>query len=320
MAEATIKKPYSIDVMVTERCNAHCPHCINREYRSSAEIALADFVELSHFLSAKGYTQIRIMGGEPTIHPDFKDVVRIAQLDFPHVVVMTNGRSRALSGFAPRDTDRIVYNLNALPKTIGGDMLKVCEAGDRMFSVVFSKDADVDELVAKARRIALSLGLLDRAIFDVVIDLTEDLFVTRTGLQSKIRRFYDRCSADGIRMSIVSQNELAMLYPSCFSEYVSDVIGTAPRKICNRSTPGHIDANLYWRFCHAFPIRLGKWKESSWRQVCERAAQCCQDRLEITRSRCGACSSYREKCDGGCFALTKFAQYPEIEHKWSNVT
>ena len=309
-------KVYSMDVMVTDRCNADCPHCINKSYRTAAEISVPDFKNLAKCLSGIGYSQLRLMGGEPTIHPSFSDIVKISQTEFRHVVVMTNGRGDSFLQFKPRDSDRVVYNLNAMPLTIDVAMLKVDEAGDRVFSVVFSKDSDAMILVEKAKRIASVPNMLERAVFDIVIDLTEDLFETRTGIQEKVRLFYKACSAIGAKMSIVSPRELPMLYPMCFREYASDSIGTAPAKLCHRSTPGHVDAELYWRFCHAFPVRLGKFGTVSWEEVCRRAVQCCKERLMITQGRCGKCTSFGVKCDGGCFALTKLAGYSEIESRW----
>ncbi|MBR0054334.1 MAG: radical SAM protein, partial [Bacteroidales bacterium] len=102
--------PKSMDILITERCNGACPHCINRRTRGTAEMSISTFSSLCELLSNLGTKQVRLMGGEPTFHKDFSVFCETAQKTFPRVVVLTNAMNDHISRFCPREQDRIVYN------------------------------------------------------------------------------------------------------------------------------------------------------------------------------------------------------------------
>ena len=82
------------NLLLTEKCTRTCPYCFAKEYlRESKEnilswenlIYIADLFESSH------EKQLSLLGGEPTLHPDFIDfVLYLHQRNF-NVNVFTNG-------------------------------------------------------------------------------------------------------------------------------------------------------------------------------------------------------------------------------------
>ena len=53
------------------------------------------------------------MGGEPTLHPDFNSIMKIAKKYFNQVYLFTNAlESDQLLLYEPRNQDVIVYNLS----------------------------------------------------------------------------------------------------------------------------------------------------------------------------------------------------------------
>ena len=100
----------NIRFYITEACNAKCPNCFNKENRNETYMDVDRFEELCLYFSKNGGTQIKIMGGEPTIHPNFEEIMRIAQLRFPVVSLFTNALSSNLLKFKPRAEDIITYN------------------------------------------------------------------------------------------------------------------------------------------------------------------------------------------------------------------
>lgn len=89
-------------------CNSRCQYCTQLDYRV---IPQADQLDLSTeqirqriaFAAKEGYDQIGFSGGEPTIRPDFLDLIAYAKsLDFDQIGVTTNGRMFAYPAFADR--------------------------------------------------------------------------------------------------------------------------------------------------------------------------------------------------------------------------
>lgn len=54
-------------------------------------ISLADFTQRLDFLKRSNIHEIRLIGGEPTLHPQFPDLIRLAQQRGKHIVIFTHG-------------------------------------------------------------------------------------------------------------------------------------------------------------------------------------------------------------------------------------
>ncbi|MBU0766832.1 radical SAM protein [Patescibacteria group bacterium] len=81
-------------IEVTEQCNLRCPSC----YASSGEgkhLSLEKIEEMMDFYIDSEYEQaeiLQISGGEPTIHPQILDILKLAKnKDFKYVMLNTNG-------------------------------------------------------------------------------------------------------------------------------------------------------------------------------------------------------------------------------------
>ncbi len=87
----TIDRPHRVYVALTNSCNRACPWCSTCSSPAGTTwLSLSDFVA---GLPAEGPFQLQLEGGEPTIHPEFWQFVRIAR-EHPrctHLVVCTNG-------------------------------------------------------------------------------------------------------------------------------------------------------------------------------------------------------------------------------------
>ena len=66
-------------ILVTENCNAKCSHCFNAAYRSNKEIDLTTYSRLCDFLASNKIQRVKIMGGEPTVHSSFEEIIAISQ-------------------------------------------------------------------------------------------------------------------------------------------------------------------------------------------------------------------------------------------------
>lgn len=92
------KKPtlYHLDVHVVDHCNLKCKGC--EHYSSIADAMLCDIGVVSQDLSQLGdlfetIEHIWLLGGEPLMHPEIAQFIRVARAHFPHseISVMTNG-------------------------------------------------------------------------------------------------------------------------------------------------------------------------------------------------------------------------------------
>ncbi|HPN96401.1 MAG TPA: radical SAM protein [Candidatus Moranbacteria bacterium] len=89
-----ISKKINPNILVTEFCNMACPYCFAKDAMaapSRKEMGLADFRQLLVFLKNNHKTEVRLMGGEPTLHYKFKEIIDLAISYNFKVKIFTNG-------------------------------------------------------------------------------------------------------------------------------------------------------------------------------------------------------------------------------------
>jgi radical SAM protein with 4Fe4S-binding SPASM domain len=70
----TFSKPLRVQLELTSRCNLHCKHCYNRA--KDTEFTKKEWMGIIERLDNWGVPKIQIAGGEPTIYPHFKEIVK----------------------------------------------------------------------------------------------------------------------------------------------------------------------------------------------------------------------------------------------------
>lgn len=79
-------------IILTERCNLSCPHCFNSMFRKQGDMDVDLFIKYmkknAQYLWDR---ELRIMGGEPTIHPRIVEFVDEATKFFQTSSLFTNG-------------------------------------------------------------------------------------------------------------------------------------------------------------------------------------------------------------------------------------
>lgn len=80
---------YSLKIEITDRCPMHCRICYVR--KGAKEIALEDIRRLYRSIRSCG-VRIEILGGEPLLHPDLVEIIRLAKREAlsPFVTLYTN--------------------------------------------------------------------------------------------------------------------------------------------------------------------------------------------------------------------------------------
>jgi sulfatase maturation enzyme AslB (radical SAM superfamily) len=168
------------NIIIADVCNMQCRYCFAGSYMETANttthspfISLDDFAQRLDFLNRSGIDEIRLIGGEPTLHPQFAELIQMARKEAKHIVVFTHGLIRA-SALAcleaiPADKCTVLVNTSATAKPGGPGAREV------------------------ARRKAVIRRLGQRALLGYTIDaLDNDLgflipLVESSGAQRKIR-------------------------------------------------------------------------------------------------------------------------------------
>ena len=129
--------PQSVGVEITSRCNLTCLHCFNLSGAGKTqELSLADVVYLFDQVQAWGGRQVRISGGEPTLHPDFPAIIDAAAGHGLSVSLNTNGL------YAPRLQQQLaglaiaffLVSLDGLPAS--NDRIRGAGVFDRVVSSI----------------------------------------------------------------------------------------------------------------------------------------------------------------------------------------
>lgn len=71
----------SSNILITNYCNQSCPFCFAGELMGTGrarEMSLVDFKKTLDFLSKNRVNNISILGGEPTLHSNFKEIINLA--------------------------------------------------------------------------------------------------------------------------------------------------------------------------------------------------------------------------------------------------
>lgn len=126
---------------VSNRCNLECSHCYassGPNQSATGAMTLANWLETMDQLRRLGCRSIQLIGGEPTIHPDFAQILRGAQhCGFTRIEVYTNatrlsdtvcslisecGASIAFSFYStdPRVHDKITGRVGSQRRTVAG--------------------------------------------------------------------------------------------------------------------------------------------------------------------------------------------------------
>ena len=112
------------NIMMTDICNLNCPYCFANEFvhRDANEITEAAFRSALDFLLGDGSNHtVGLIGGEPTTHSKFDELLRIALIDqrVETVVVYTNGLLlHEHADLLCHEKVRLLVNCNS-PDTIG---------------------------------------------------------------------------------------------------------------------------------------------------------------------------------------------------------
>ncbi len=104
-----------MNILLTTTCNLACDYCFEQSLRSGAgqqEMTLRELEWLLFNRMNPDVDEVRLMGGEPTLHSRYPEVMRMANEHGTIVTVFTNGTQAVLRKTAPNLPYRVLLNLN----------------------------------------------------------------------------------------------------------------------------------------------------------------------------------------------------------------
>ena len=112
------------NLLINKWCNLNCPYCFLKgtALKQNDTMSVENFIKVMKFLKDSGEnTRIGICGGEPTIHPNFADIMCLSFANFKYVQLYTNGINLdKYFDILVWDKLAVLLNFNS-PKDIGID-------------------------------------------------------------------------------------------------------------------------------------------------------------------------------------------------------
>lgn len=104
-------------VYITNRCQLRCAHCYMGDRLDSAEkMPYEQVLDTLRLWRRMGSSKLTILGGEPTLHPDYIRIIRAAaEIGFEHVITTSNGLEPARRKFTqmrPEDFSYVQISLD----------------------------------------------------------------------------------------------------------------------------------------------------------------------------------------------------------------
>lgn len=89
--ESHTRFPRRIYLQITRQCNLQCEYCFIKASEKLPHVPTPALMKMAETLGKQGLMEVRLTGGEPTLHPDFMSIVRKFHSENIYVSVATHG-------------------------------------------------------------------------------------------------------------------------------------------------------------------------------------------------------------------------------------
>jgi radical SAM protein with 4Fe4S-binding SPASM domain len=140
-------KPRYVQFYPTLQCNLSCSFCFNRGVGTVKDISIADCARVIRCVADIGVKEIDILGGEPTLHSDFLEIVKLIWKRNLEATISSNGCNvhllERLSQTYKKDQIRIGVSLNS--NSVPGKLHEYIIKYKPLLKSVCSKDVSIPE-------------------------------------------------------------------------------------------------------------------------------------------------------------------------------
>jgi len=306
------------NLTVSAECNQHCSYCFTSDHLDGSRagggfLEISDFDARLDFLDRSGIDQARLLGGEPTLHPQFPELVERARARDKKIVVFTNGlmpeKSLACLEKVPAAECTVLLNVNdpAEAKTFEHQRATIRRLGERVmlgfniYRADFQPDFLLSLIAGTDCRPAVRLGLAHPCLSGNNRYILPRQYVF---IGEKIARFARVAAGAGVIV------EFDCGFVRCmFSDKDLEALEALGADVGWRCNP-ILDVGLNGRVIHCYPLsRLGSLPLTP-----ETDAPALRSGFEsLTRpyrragvfQECSTCPFKQSgECPGGCLAAT----------------
>lgn len=257
--------PLAHRIILTELCNRSCEHCFNSNFRKKGEMNVDIFIRYMKENSALLNTEeLKVMGGEPTLHPRIVDVVHEAYYHFRNIKLFTNGSTMSKIAKDPRMIKTHFESVTAY--LINGytfEPEKFHEYKDYVRNIVLHCVVpfdNVDEFINKVFKF-LELGPQIHICLspDTQVNLFDD------GIMEKYRETYLKALTTIVPRIGTQLHGHDHFFPTCF--FTQDVLDVLHKYniefvyekhgCCSQYHLGLIDWNFDLHFCNQTRFKIG---------------------------------------------------------------
>lgn len=100
------KVPFIADIKITNMCNMNCPYCYQDSVADGAHADISDIQDVIQELASIGIFEVAIGGGEPTLHPNFIEILQ----EFSSAKIKPNFSTRQTDWMSDKYIATLVYN------------------------------------------------------------------------------------------------------------------------------------------------------------------------------------------------------------------
>ncbi len=214
------------NIFLTSKCNLKCPYCFADEFvnKSFSEISVENFKKAVEFIKTNPNNRIGLIGGEPTLHPHFRDFIKMLKDDeqIKLVTIFTNGLE--IDKFIEdikHEKFNVLINCNP-PSDIGEERFEKLKNNIKLLQKEPKEKYDLSfNLYSNETNyhyIFELLKILDKhnlrfstAIPNVSKENTEDILQSFKDIKPYVFQFFEDC----IKNEIVPTNDCNS-FPDCF--------------------------------------------------------------------------------------------------------
>lgn len=207
-----------MNIMLNQVCNLTCPYCFADEFvnvsreeleRDKSQITLENYKKAMDFVIKSGEERIGIIGGEPLLHPQFREIIEMTvHSPIKSIIIFTNGvLLDEHMDFLKQYNDRLRYLINVnSPKDIGqAQYNRLCKNLDEAHTGI--------PLTLDPEGVSLGMNFYDKDMdYQFMLDLLKkhNKFRMRTSNCSPSRTCVNRYNAEEYFKNVV--NETYKLY------------------------------------------------------------------------------------------------------------
>ncbi len=295
-----------MNILLTLDCNLDCTYCFARARKTASSRLEMSLEELETLLKSMEpeKDEVRLMGGEPTLHSRYSEVVRLVRSFGFTLTVFTNGTQAVLHQTSPDLPDTVLLNLNdwwTYTEVAQTAIIENLEALGNRVSLGYTITQPDFDLSNHLRLIqmydlkpVIRIGLAQPVLGGGNIYLPEE---SLPAAHQSVARWAARLAAEKIRLNFdcgfmrcyFSETDIENLIRS----------NAALRFVCRPSIDVGPELQT-WR-CFAFSAEAG----IDWRifQDAEQAQAWFTQRDRFIAPECAVCDNhYSGWCQGGCMA------------------